>query len=194
MTEEEVIQLWDVFGGKVDSYAAMKAGIVKEYGQKYAIRTLIETGTFLGTMIWATKDAFSRIYSIELGAELHKVAQKHFAPFPHITLIHGDSAQVLPNLLAQIAEPCVFWLDSHYSGFFTEKGDSETPVWQELAHILQHPIQQHVILIDDARLFTGQDQYHPGYPTIEQLRELIRNHNPNWVFEVRDDIIQIHAG
>jgi hypothetical protein len=193
LNEQEVMHLWNVFGGKIDSHAAMKSEVVKAYAGAFGIRTLIETGTFLGMMIWATIDAFDRIYSIELGEALHRVAARHFAPYPHVTLLHGDSGKVLPNLLAGIAQPCVFWLDSHYSGPNTVKGDSETPVLEELAAILRHPVEEHVVLIDDARLFTGVDPYHPGYPNIGQLRELVRAHRPGWTLEIRDDIIRIHG-
>lgn len=58
----------------------------------------------------------------------------------------------------------------------------------ELKSIFSHKIKNHVILIGDARCFTGQEDY----PTIIALKEFVMKNRPNWVFEVRNDIIRIH--
>jgi hypothetical protein len=85
----------------------------------------------------------------------------------------------------------LFWLDAHYypnSGGTTAKGELETPIIKELHCILNHPVEGHVILIDDAREFPGRN----NYPTIAQLQDLIVKRHPNRAFEVKDDIIRIH--
>lgn len=38
----------------------------------------IETGTYLGDMVWAMKDVFKQIYSIKLSDDLYKKAVKKF--------------------------------------------------------------------------------------------------------------------
>lgn len=63
-----------------------------------------------------------------------------------------------------------------------------TPISNEISHILQHRVPGHVILIDDARCFTGLDDY----PTLDQLRETTTTKGTCDSFEVRDDIIRIH--
>jgi hypothetical protein len=82
----------------------------------------------------------------------------------------------------------LFWLDGHYSGGITAKGRTDTPVAEELEHILTHPVMGHVVLIDDARCFVGQDHY----PTLDELKEMILNKRPDWVFDVENDIIRVH--
>jgi hypothetical protein len=82
----------------------------------------------------------------------------------------------------------LFWLDGHYSGGITARSAAETPILQELQCVLRHRVRTHVILIDDARCFTGAN----GYPTIAALRELLAGAYPSWLFTVGDDIIRMH--
>ena len=96
--------------------------------------------------------------------------------------------KVLPSLLTLIREPCLFWLDAHYSEGITVKSDLNTPILEELKHIFAHTIRGHVILIDDARCFTGREDY----PTGEELKLFVAKKRPGWIFEVKDDIIRIH--
>ena len=165
-----------------------KQMVVKKYAAKNGIRVFIETGTYLGEMVCAVKDTFDNIYSIELSNELCRRAKKKFVGYKHITIINGDSAEVLPEILMHEKEPCLFWLDGHYSGGNTAKGEKETPVMEELKQICDHSVKNHVILIDDARLFTGNNDY----PTIEFLRTFIEARLPYYEFDVQDDIIRIY--
>ena len=61
-------------------------------------------------------------------------------------------------------------------------------ILSELEHIFSHPIKDHVILIDDTREFTGKNDY----PPIEYLRKFVSKERPNWVFEIKYNIIRIH--
>jgi len=87
-----------------------------------------------------------------------------------------------------VEKPCLFWLDGHYSGGNTAKGEKETPIMEELRQICAHPVKNHLILIDDAREFTGQNDY----PTIESLRTFVGARLPGYGFDVKDDIIRIY--
>jgi len=49
-------------------------------------------------------------------------------------------------------------------------------------------VEDHVILIDDAREFTGANDY----PTIDELRKFVGDSMPGFHLEVRDDIVRIH--
>jgi hypothetical protein len=160
---------------------------IKEYAHKFSSEIFIETDTYLGDMVEAVRDTFRRIISIEIDPWLAERARKRFSRYPHISILQGDSGQLLPNLLTKVTEPCLFWLDAHYSGGITTKGDMETPIVQELQCILRHPAE-HVVLIDDARNFVGQNDY----PTLEAVQSLVNEIRPGWTLEVKDDIIRIH--
>ena len=163
--------------------------VVAEYAERLGPRVLVETGTYTGHMVLAMLDRFERIYSIELDAILHAKVGRRFARHSHVHLLQGASEEVLPNVLEQIKQPCVFWLDAHYSGGQTARGTLDTPILQEIRCILAHCCaDEHVLLIDDARSFTGQNDY----PTLEELRNVILTTKAGWHFEVKDDIIRAH--
>lgn len=181
--------IWERSGRPVPPPPVVKQEIVRAYARAFDLHTLVETGTYLGEMIRATRVLFDRIYSIEIDRTLVNRARRRFHRHrATVTILHGDSGERIARILEGMEEPCLFWLDSHYSGGLTSRGASETPVMQELGHIFNHRIMDHVILIDDARCFTGQGDY----PTLDELREYVMKRHPGWHFSVRHDIIRIH--
>lgn len=179
---------WIASGKPVPPPDFYKHQTIKSYGERFDLDTLIETGTYLGTTVWAVRNYFSRIVSIELGQELYEKAKKMFEDYEHISIIKGDSGEVLPIVLELIIDkPCLFWLDGHYSAGITACGDLQTPIIQEIEAIFAHPIKQHVILIDDARLFVGKDDY----PQLDEFVQYIKSIRTDINVEVIDDIIRI---
>lgn len=85
-----------------------------------------------------------------------------------------------------IHESAIFWLDGHYSAGFTAKGDTECPIFEELAAIFSSKIYNPIILIDDARCFRGNE----NYPSIEKITDYIRNKNEKYHMAIKDDIIR----
>jgi len=166
----------------------VKQHIVRSYAERFSLTTLVETGTYLGEMVLATNDLFDRIYSVEIDETLARRARKKFSRPGHVTILQGDSGIVLGKILEKVDVPCLFWLDSHYSGGLTSKGETETPILTEVRHIFDHSVREHVILIDDARNFTGEHDY----PDMDEFREFVQSERPGWVFKVEHDIIRIH--
>lgn len=186
---KEAVELrrWEKQGKPLPPPHLVKQRTVKRYGKAFHLRTLIETGTYTGAMVFAMQDEFGKIYTIELDEGLSKAAQRGFAKFDHIEAIQGDSGEVLPQIMSHITEPCLFWLDGHYSGEGTAQGRSDTPILRELECIFNHPVSGHVILIDDAHCFIGENDY----PTIEELQRIALSNKPDWHFEVSDNIVII---
>jgi hypothetical protein len=182
------IILWKLAGRPIPPPHIVKQKIIKEYAERYKLHTFIETGTFMGEMIDAVLPAFSKIISIEVDSVLAERAQKNFSIYPHVTIIQGDSGEVLPLVIAGIKEPCLFWLDAHYSGGVTGMSDVETPIINELNILLDQRQPDHVILIDDAREFTENN----NYPTLDEVSKLVQSQRPDWIVQVKDDIIRIH--
>ena len=187
--QRKALRHWERNGRILPPPHIVKQRIVKAYAAELSLDILVETGTYLGAMIDATRDTFGRIYSIELDRALYQRARNKYRRFNHISVFNGDSSQVLRDILAGIREPCLFWLDAHHSGVLTARGEIESPIMHEVTQILRHPIVDHVILIDDAHAFVGQD----GYPTLAELRHEVSLWRPGWTFEVRDDVIRIHG-
>jgi len=178
---------WLKNGKPVPPPHIVKQLAVREYAERFRLGCLVETGTYLGEMIEAVRGMFDRIYSIELDAALYDGARKKFRRYRQITLLHGDSGTVLKDVLAELDRPALFWLDGHYSGGETARGELETPVMKELENIYRHPhARNHVILIDDARCFDNERDY-PGIATIEASAKAAGYDR----VEVKDDIIRL---
>lgn len=153
--------------------------------KKYGLQVFIETGTYMGDMIDSVKNVFSEIHSIELAAKYYERAQKIFDNYAHINLHFGDSGDVMKELLSTLDKPALIWLDAHYSGSETAGAEQDAPVLKELHHIFNHP-QKHIILIDDARLFTGTG----GYPSLNQLNKFVNKHS-DYSMRVKADCIWV---
>jgi hypothetical protein len=186
--DRKALRHWESQGRPAPPPHIIKENVIREYARTFQTRVLIETGTYRGDMVEAMKKHFDKVVSFELDPMLYEGAKKRFAKDQHITIVHGDSGQILGQHLAPFSEPCLFWLDGHYSGGVTSRAHLNTPIKYELEHILQHPVAGHVILIDDARCFDG----HNDYPTLDELRRFVQESKPSWQFDVRDDVIRIH--
>jgi hypothetical protein len=171
-----------------------KRKIIDLYRNQLELKILVETGTFLGDTIEFFKVKFNFLFSIELSEELATRAKIRFKSDKNIKILNGDSGAVLEKLVPELNEPTLFWLDGHYSSefylngeyFVTAKADKNTPIEKELDIILNSPFK-HTILIDDARLFIGENDY----PTIQEVEEKVKASDKGYKVIVTTDIIQI---
>jgi hypothetical protein len=184
--KKELIE-WERKGRPVPPPHIFKQRTIKAFAEKFGLEILVETGTCYGDMVEAMKGNFRQIYSIELSKELYEAAKKRFERDTAVEIIHGDSGIVLENLVERIDKPALFWLDGHYSAGETAKGDKDTPIFEELNHILKRQHSKDVVIIDDARCF-GND---PAYPSIEDLGNFIKSQKPDVNISVEYDSIRI---
>ncbi len=184
-----IIKEWEVTGRPLPPPHQYKQHIIEQISKQYNIKTFIETGTLFGVMIEAQRKNFSALHSIEVEPTLYSRAHKYFAGYKHISIIEGDSALKLKEILKTIdKEPILFWLDGHYSGGITGMGEKKCPVFEELETIFNNAIQGKYILIDDARCFNGTDDY----PTMIELNDYVYKREASLKLEVLNDIIHIH--
>ena len=165
----------------------LKQNILKNYAIEYNLTMLVETGTYRGEMVEAMTDHFQNIISIELSKTYAKKAQRYFRRQKKITIIQGDSGDVVGELIKKIDQPALFWLDGHYSADDTARGKKSTPVMEELHHILNAQDMHHVILIDDARAFGKSEDY----PSLDELKSYVLSIRKNVSIISEDDIIRI---
>lgn len=78
---------------------------------------------------------------MELSEQLYRQAQLRFKNSNNITLLQEDSGKVIREILKQIRESCLFWLDAHYSGGITATGNKHSPIIEEINTILKHSIK-----------------------------------------------------
>jgi hypothetical protein len=187
--------LRNLFKKKVDipSYHEKRA-IIEGYQRQFNPDTFVETGTFLGDTVEYFKTKFGNVVSIELSKELAEKAAKRFQNDSNVRIIEGDSGIVLADLVKNLHAPALFWLDGHYSSEFfvqdeyvrTARSDKDTPIMKEL-NILLNDSRQHIIMIDDARLFNGQGDY----PTLNTIRDNVGRSKFAFDVFVNRDIINI---
>jgi hypothetical protein len=167
----------------IDPPILVKEKIIRFYGKTSKIKTLIETGTYKGEMIFALKEDFEKIFSIELDKTLATNAKKMFSEDEKIKIIWGDSEKELPKILKKISSHCLFWLDAHYDGGRTARGKRETPILEELKAIMKHS-KKDIILINNANNF-GEG----NYPAYEEIKAIIKG---DFNMQTKNNIIRIY--
>ncbi len=185
-TRKRVALQWRLSGSPVPPPHVVKQAILLRYQRQRRFRTFVETGTFTGEMVAAMRPHFEHVISIEMAPAIYETARRRFAGDPRVQLLLGDSGTMLPDVLRTLDHPALFWLDGHYMGGNTARAGVDSPVKAELASLLRHPARGHLILIDDARLFTGTD----GYPALAELGEWVGRERPGSRVELHADIIR----
>lgn len=184
--ESKMVREWIERGCSGPAPNIVKRHIIEHYRRLFDLDTLVETGTYLGDTVEFFRARCARIFSIELSEEYARNAQQRFRAFKHIEILQGDSGVLLGEVLKRLKRPALFWLDGHYSGGRTAKSARDTPIASELKSIFAHPLETHVILIDDARLFDGAGDY----LSLAAFRDNLRQERPGYTMLVENDIIR----
>lgn len=140
---------------------------LKKYIKSYNVPVLFETGTFKGNGIKCALEAgFEKVFSTEIMDEYVELNQRQFRENKNVTILKGNSSELLDEHIFQIKENIFFWLDAHYPGadgglldYNSDFADSiKYPLENELRIIKKHrPTKEDVILIDDLRLYEEGD-------------------------------------
>ena len=136
--------------------------LMRQTAEAHGLRVLVETGTYMGETAWAMRRHFDRVETIELEPMLARLAEIRFRRTATVHVHSGDSATVLPEILATLDEPALFWLDAHPSTDRSAHGP--VPLRAELNAISGHPVGGHVVLVDDLQ-YLGTE----GYPALAEL-------------------------
>jgi hypothetical protein len=154
---------------------------------KYYQKTFVETGTFDGRTVQMALDCgFDDIFSVETDLNLYMFSSGRFSDFDSVEIIHGNSEWVLPQILAKIQSPCLFWLDAHVQENY-QHGEHWVPLLHELEIISKDVSKfygKHTIMIDDMRCI-GKC---PGWENItkEQILSAIFKINPDYTIVYED--------
>jgi hypothetical protein len=181
---ESTLKNWERNGKPLPPPHIAKVRTITKAQKDSGYRIMVESGTFMGDMIDAQLPNFDSIYSIELSNELYANAVEKYRGNKKVKLFNGDSGEVLKEIVPSLDQAAIFWLDGHYSGGITAKGEKICPIFAELDAILGSKLP-HLVLIDDARLFVGKDDY----PTIEELKAYIKKSDRPHIFELEDDTL-----
>jgi hypothetical protein len=152
----------------------------------------VETGTYTGDSSRFLSTLVDDVWTIELSPTLHAKAIERHGDVPGIHFLLGDSAARLPEIVAELRGPVLYWLDAHWCEGETAGADDTIPLQGELETIdASASGADSVILIDDADFFLGGpwQGYGAGrYPSFIEVADRLRAHHPRYV-TVLDDVI-----
>ncbi len=165
--------------------------LILDLKQRFNLKCFIETGTLFGrTALWAAEH-FEQVITIEFSEAVYQETSQRYQHLKTIQFLFGDTRTQLRASLAQQTDPCLLWLDAHWSGGITYGSQDECPLLDELRIIAEHP-HQHFILIDDARLFLSPPpppHDSQQWPTLLELLEAIKAIDPTSFVVVYDDVL-----
>lgn len=147
--------------------------------------TWVETGTSLGVTTRLLAAHASKVYTLEPEPVLFANARRSLADLANVEVLNGTSERLLPQILEQLSGDVNFWLDGHYSGGVTFKGEKDTPVVEELAALgrARGRLGRVVVLVDDIRYFSPATKTYSGYPSLDFLVDWARNNGFTWHIE-----------
>ena len=105
-----------------------------------------------------------------------------------VKLYHGDSANLLADMIGKTKKRIVFWLDAHCSEGDTGGNDNYNPLMNEIRTIKNVSSRNdHVIMVDDLR-FIRKGLYKDGGQIFTEaaLNDLIMSINPKYKFKYVD--------
>ena len=161
-------------------------------------KIFIETGTYMGGIPHRMLETngnfnpFDKLYTIELGEDLCKVASKRYKLYSEYKgdlskfNFHTDEKDESFSG-SELDEPACFWLDAHAGSTKYARGDDDVPLLKELSIIAKHHVKNHIIAIDDAHMLGIQQLDSNGnvkcdYTDVpyERVKEKILSINKNY--------------
>lgn len=134
--------------------------LVREYG----IKTVVETGTWLGFTTRALAGMAKHVYTIEKDAGFFEKASKSLESLGNVTCLHGESERWLPSIGVSKYSPTLYFLDAHWKG---------TPLLKEL-EIIAAQDPSPVIVIHDFKVPNHPELAFDTYAGVQYTMHWIR--------------------
>jgi hypothetical protein len=159
----------------------IKRKVLKEYSSPSTI--WVETGTLVGDTAKYLSKVAKFVYTIEPSEKYYNLSVKNLTNYENVKIYNDTSENKLDDIL-EIIKPnfnVCFWLDGHWSGGDTFKGETDTPILSELDTIEKYlnKFSKLNILIDDFRIFDIGNNVET-YPSKEVLIEYAAKNNLKW--------------
>ena len=154
---------------------------------KHAIQSALwlETGTYIGTTTKFLSRIGKKVITLEPSEFYYSKAKSDLDDLKNVTCIFGGSEEHFDQLCSDLYEPVNFWLDGHYSGGKTFKGELECPVLTELEsiQILIGRESKFVVFIDDFSCFKDSSLDEGDYPLKSYLIKWAEENSLKWSIE-----------
>jgi len=138
-------------------------------------RVYVETGFLAGDSAQKALDAgFEEIHAIDIDVQAEINCKERFGNSLNVHFYLGDSAYKLKEVLNQITEPVLLYLDAHFgihNGVYT-------PLLHELHEILSLGQKENTIAIDDIRLLKGNEGAIPY--SLQEVIDVLKQINPKY--------------
>ncbi len=143
----------------------------------------LETGYYMGSgTSRAIQAGFEKILSIEIssihvenGLKIHK----NEILLGQVEIIKEDSRNLSSIISKYPTKRFLFFLDAHADQSLLHEKSVDCPIIDELEAIRNHPIKDHVILVDDMRLFRSQSAWANGILVDNIIKEIYKI-NPHY--------------
>lgn len=143
-----------------------------------------EVGTYRGLTTKRCAPHFRSVVTVELDPTLCAESRGYLASTKNVTVIEGDGLKELAKFLAATNERnIIVFLDGHFSGGQTAKGDLVEPALEEIEILHRHREKIAAFIVDDFREFGTQ----PGWPTKWELMKSVET-----LFGDREHHIMVH--
>jgi hypothetical protein len=138
----------------------------------------IETGTDNGVSLEkAINSGYKNIITIDILECAH--TRKKFESNTNVRFVQGSSSEVMWDLIKDINEQIVFYLDAH---LFGDQVSHNLPLLTEIDIIAKHPIKNHILILDDVRLFATDMRL-----DINVITKKLKQINPDYIIWFADD-------
>lgn len=167
MTQEEYLAR-NAKGFEGDEFIAVE---IQKLIEKFKVKTIIETGTYLG----ATTKRFSvmaeEVHTVELIQQNHDYAKDNLMGFHNAFFYIGSSEDVLSRIVPPIkGRSLLFFLDAHFYDF--------CPLIEELKVIADNGIKPVIVIHDwkvDNRPELGYDSYNGQDFTFDWIQQHVES-------------------
>jgi hypothetical protein len=173
--------IWVLRGYSMPAPFHAKINTLKRYSTPNS--DWIETGTYLAetSLKLAKLNRKNQVYSIEPAKEIYEFVKSKYSKISNLNFLNGTSEELFESTLLKTGKELNLWLDGHYSGDVTFKGEIDSPIIHELDCLAKHVTKFKTIslFIDDFRLFGTSD----GYPEKEYLVRWAESNDFSWNME-----------
>jgi len=120
---------------------------------------------------------FRKVLSVDIEEKYVTINKERFMNNKNVQIYLGDSRNVLKEICPKILEKTTFWLDGH--SFYN------IPLIEEVRSIGLSPYKEHIILVDDCRMF-GTESW--SFLKKQDVIEEILKVNPNYHIHYENSI------